>query len=164
MSKTDLKNKKHVRWVLYPLVEDYTVETTLAVYYLNPSSYLYKVPNDIRKILKTRGYTRLYVLYLFSRIGKFTEICDKPIDKLIAQECNEAINQIIPDVEKIFFMYGEPANKKIMELITQRSAEVRKRILDIKPNTNFFYFGKLSESGFPKKMKELKEEDAENQF
>ena len=168
MSKTELekflKNKKHLSWMCVALVQEYTVETTLAIYCLNPSFYLYRVPNEICEILETRGYTRLYVLYLFSRIGEFTEICDKPIDKLIDEECNETINKIIPDVGKIFFAYGEPANKKIMKLIAQRSTEVQKRILSIKPDANFFYFGKLSESSYPKELEELKIEDAETSF
>jgi hypothetical protein len=171
MSKTDskdiekyLKNKKHISWTLFPLVCDYTVETTLAVYCLNPPSLSYRVSENIREILTTRGYTRLYVLYLFSRIGEFAEICGKPIEELIDKKCNELIGEIIPDVGKIFFAYGEPANKTILKLITQRSAEVQKRILNIKSNTDFFHFGKLSEQGFPKILDELKAEDIENQF
>lgn len=168
MSKTDfkdfLKNKKHIRCMLFPLVEGFTVETTLAVFCLNPSSYFYRVSDNTRKTLKVKGYTRLYILYLFSYIGEFAEICDKPINELIDKRCNELIEEIIPDVGKTFFAYGEPASKRVKKLIDQRAIEVRKKIQKIKPNAIFFHFGQLSESGYPKTLDELKAGDTENHF
>ncbi|MBF0502251.1 MAG: DUF1643 domain-containing protein [Candidatus Riflebacteria bacterium] len=144
------------------LVENYSVDTTIAVICLNPSNLFYRVSDNIREILVKKGFTRLYLLFLFSRIGDFDKICDKPIDDLIGKECDEWIRKIIPDIGKIFIAYGEPTCKRTVNVIDQRWERVRNMILEVRPNTQFLYFGNLSQSGYPKTLSAILLDDAEN--
>ena len=164
-SKEMIKNKKHSHWMLIPLVETYTVETTLAVFSLNPTSFPpQKIPRHVLDILKRRGYTRLYVLYLFSKIGKSDEIGDNSIDDLITQRNNEVLKELIPDVGKIFFAYGVPPIENLKILSGERVTEIKQKICTIKPDAQFYYFGEHLESGFPKKLEALKENDTEHTY
>jgi hypothetical protein len=158
------KSKKHIRGTLHPIVQYYTKETTIAVFCLNPVSVLAKPPERVFEILRARGYTRLYVLYLFSRIGDFSELSNMPIDELIHQRCDEVIEEIIPDVSKVFFAYGEPPSKDAAWIINERATTVKNIILKIKPGEPILKFGELSRDGNPKSLRDLQSDDIESEF
>src|SRR6056297_602894 len=123
-----IRNKRHVCWVLNPLVEEYSVESTIAVYVLNPVSFFEKVPEAVLDVLQGKGYTRLYVLYLFSLIGESSEWSDLPADELLDSRCNDVIGKIIPDVGKVVFAYGQLPDERMRPLVEQRVREVQQRI------------------------------------
>ncbi len=159
-----IESKKHIHGVLIPLIQEFTVESTIAVYSLNPIHPLHTASQQVKVILRSKGYTRLYVLYLFSRVGDFTEFYDLPIEELVSPKYNTYIDSIIPDVSKVFFNYGHLANQRIEQLVENRVKEVKEKILEIKENTEFFYFGDLTESGHPKELEQLEANDRENRF
>jgi len=69
-----IKNKRHVCWVLNPLVEEYSVDSTVAVYVLNPRSLFEKVPETVldvqQRIRKEMPDTEFY------RFGELSESGD----------------------------------------------------------------------------------------
>lgn len=159
-----IKNKRHVCWVLNPLVEEYSVDSTVAVYVLNPRSLFEKVPETVLDVLRGKGYTRLYVLYLFSRIGDFSEWTDFPAEELLDSRCNEVISDIIPDVGKIVFAYGPLPDERIRALVAERVRDVQQRIRKEMPDAEFYRLGELSESGDPKSLNALQAADGEYVF
>ena len=159
-----MRNKRHVCWILNALDEEHTVDTTLGVYCLNPSSFFEKVPEDVLEVLRGKGYTRLYVLYLFSRIGDFNDLVDLPPEELLDTKCNDSIGEVIPDVGKIFFAYGELPDEKMRSLVEERVEEVKRLILQEKQEAEFYHFGGLTELGDPKSLYSLEAADSENRF
>ena len=159
-----MRNKRHVCWILNALDEEYAVETTLGVYCLNPSSFFEKVPENVLDVLRGKGYTRLYVLYLFSRIGDFKDFADLPAEELLDTKCNDSIGEVIPEVGKIFFAYGTLPNEHMRSLVEGRVGEVKSLILQEKPEAEFYHFGGLTETGDPKSLYTLEEGDSENRI
>lgn len=159
-----MRKKRHVCWILNALEEDYTVETTLGVYCLNPSSFFDRVPEHVLEVLRGKGYKRMYVLYLFSRIGDFKEFEDVPAEELLDDGCNESLGEVLPDVGKIFFAYGKLPKEGMRSLVEERVREVKRLVLQEKPGAEFFYFGDLTESGDPKSLNALEEGDSENKI
>jgi hypothetical protein len=84
----------------------------------------------------------------------------EPLDELIAEDSNEKIKRIIPDVNKIFFAVGEPENNKISEMVIKRSEEVRNLVLELLPDAKFYHFGELTKSGFSKSLNDLCPDDS----
>jgi len=159
-----IRNKRHVCWVLNPLVEDYSVDSTIAVYVLNPVSFFEKVPESVLDVLRDKGYTRLYVLYLFSRIGEFGEWADLPAEELLDSRCNDVIGKIIPDVGKVLFAYGQLPDERMRELVDQRMRDVQQRIESEVPGMEFYRFGALTETGDPKSLVDVQDTDEEHRF
>lgn len=158
------RGKKHIRWSLHPIVQDYTKETTIGVFCLNPVSVLAKPPERVFEILKARGYTRLYVLYLFSRIGNFSELSNLEIGELIHKGCDDVVERIIPDVEKVFFAYGEPPSQGFTKIINERVAVVKNIILKMRPCEPILQFGEARRGGYPKNLGDLQSDDIEFEF
>ncbi|MDZ7794587.1 MAG: hypothetical protein U5P10_13120 [Spirochaetia bacterium] len=159
-----MRKKRHVCWILNALDEEYTVETTLGVYCLNPTSFFDRVPENVLEVLRGKGYTRLYVLYLFSRIGNLKEFADLPVEELLDAKCNESLGELMPEVGKIFFAYGTLPNENMRFLVEGRVEEVKSLILQQKPEVEFYHFGGLTETGDPKSLEALEEGDSENRI
>ncbi|MDA3886490.1 MAG: hypothetical protein PF638_12930 [Candidatus Delongbacteria bacterium] len=156
--------KKHIRWIMHVLVQDYSKESTLAVFCLNSPTFSFKYPERVYDDLTQRGYTRLYIFNLFTKIGNFSEMHTESLEELIAEDGNEKIKRIIPAVNKIFFAVGEPENKKISDMVIKRSEEVRNLVLELLPDAKFYHFGELTKSGFSKSLNDLCPEDKEIRY
>ncbi len=152
---------EHMHGILIPITEEFSADTTLMVFLLNPATPTYQLPDHARNILREKGYTRLYVFYLFSYVGDLSEVSEPSLETLVSQKSNEILRTIIPDVKKFFLAYGENADQKLKELLQQRIAEVKQTITDIKGEALFFTFGELSDSGNPKRIEELQSDDEE---
>jgi hypothetical protein len=159
-----IENKKHIRGRLHPIVQEYTKETTIGVFCLNPKSVIEKPHERIFDILSSRGYTRLYVLYFFSRIGDFSELLNMPTRELIHERTNELIKEIIPDVNKVFFAHGTPSSQKAEQIINERVEEVKQLIFQIKPKEAILKFGELNRNGYPKRLNDIQSNDIESEI
>jgi hypothetical protein len=159
-----IKKKKHISYALFPIVQDYTKDTTIGVFCLNPASFREKPSENIVKAFKNQGYTRLYLLYLFSRIGDFSELSNMPLNELTQEKYDERMESVIADIEKVFFAYGDPPNDESVRVIDERVSAIKKLILKVKPETTILRFGSLTKRGYPKSLNNLQNEDIDYEF
>lgn len=148
-------SRDRVIWTIMPLVEEYSRETTIAIYLRNPPSCYYKLGNKICEILRSKGFTRAYVLYLFSKIGTNEKIFTLPNSELINSRCNEVIKEIIPDVGSIVLAYGDAASEHVQNITEQRVIEVIRLIKECLPSASVFRFGDLTNLNNPKSIDQL---------
>jgi Protein of unknown function (DUF1643) len=164
LSGPKVEQPDYVNFILHPLRQDYRKETSIAVFVLNPKGR-YCDPFDnmqhVYDILTKRGYTRLYMMHLFPRIGDLNLLIKNPGESLFAEQSDRRITEIMPDVSKAFLAYGDPVNQQVERLITQRLQVVKMLAVASAPNVGFFRFGELSSAGHPKSMNEIHENDVE---
>lgn len=152
---------EHMHGTLYPIIEEFSADTTLMVFLLNPVNPAYRLPEHVINILREKGYTRLYVFYLFSYIGELCDVSKPSMDKLISPKLNEYLSIMVPVAEKFFLAYGEVGDQELKKLLQQRISEVKQLITDIKGEVSFYTYGELSETGHPKRLEEITLEDEE---
>jgi hypothetical protein len=153
-----------VIWTLIPLTENYSRETTIAIYLRNPSTFDYRLETRVREILKAKGFTRIYLLFLFSKVGTDNEIVSLQKNELINSRCNEVINEIMPDVGSIVFAYGDTNNERVQLITEQRVAEVRELIEKFSSHSTVFCFGNLTARNNPKSIEQLQLDDNLNRL
>jgi len=168
MEKEIIKNitkvtREHTKWQLSVITQKYSRESTLLVYDCYPGPIFNRVPDSVLNILRKKGYTRLYQFYIFTRIGTIDTETNQPLEKIYQKLDDARFNSILSDVNQIFFNYGEPANPVFKTMIEKRIAQEKQRILDIRPDAEFYYFGELN-NGHPKALNDIQITDTENKF
>lgn len=155
----------HMNFMLIPLIQQFTKETTIAMFALHPVDKLDTITDKLAQMLADRGYSRLYLLFLFTHIRKELNITSKDeAEMLNSSDSDLAVLNIVKDVGKVFFMYGSPRNSIEETLIQNRVNHLKSIIQEKHPQKNFFYFGELDEKGHPKRFTEISRNDEEHTF
>jgi hypothetical protein len=164
LSESEVGQPDYVNFILHPLRQDYHKESSIAVFSLNPKEKYgdaFDNMKHVHDVLIKKGFTRLYIMHLFSRVGDLNLLIKNPAEPLFTKRSDRVITEIMPDVSKAFLAYGDPADQQVEQLITQRLQVVKRLVEASAPNVGFFRFGELSSAGHPKSMNEIHENDLE---
>ena len=155
--------ESHVRAILVPLVEDYTVETTITVVRMNPAEPVYDpitnrmihpqfrvVPDWFKTALKSIGYTRLYLVFLFTRAGDLTVLSGLSERELIRDETDELYSGIIRDSSRVVLAYGNAPSEKFKPFIQKRAETIRRMARAYCRDSKPYCFGAAHEPRAPK--------------
>ncbi len=155
--------KKHLKWSCHSFIDSSIMKNSrsIAVFVLNPTDFRGRITDSTREVLINKGIASLERLYLFSRIGKFSKLLKMTDNMRIHKRCNELIGEIIPEVNKVFFAYGDVKSEKEQELVNKRVKDVKHRMLNINPNMKFYRFGELTYQGNPKALNKVRDNDVE---
>ena len=137
---------KDINFTMTVIEEDFSDETSLFVYCLNSKTITDKLPERVIEVLRKKGFTRLYQIFLFSQNGETAELPE------------ERLKLWLGGIRKIFFNYGDPAPVR-QELTAIRIVQEKEKLKRFAPDARFYRFGELTPAGYPKKLEDITFED-----
>jgi hypothetical protein len=147
--------RQHGYYILQPIIQNFTHDTTIAVILLNPMSNFLQATDEFRAMLAKKGYTRLYTLFLYTFIGSTEELAGVPPEDLISESWAQRSDPVIMDLGTVVFAFDKPKDQEFAERVLKRAAEVEKRIRVLKPSLKIVCLGNDSIESFPKPIEAL---------
>lgn len=139
---------KHINFTMTAIDEDFSDQTSLFVYCLYSGTITSRVPESVIEVLRKKGYTRLYQIFLYAQNGEEAELPD------------ERLKTWLGDIRIIFFSYGDPP-PELEQKTAIRIEQEKQKIKRIVPDAAFYRFGELTPAGNPKKLEDITEDDPE---
>lgn len=166
MSRTT--TQLHRRGVLIPLEQNFSTATTISILLMNRKDLDYDlqagrpvipvpgvVPANFKDLLQYWGYTRLYVLFLFTLAGDLSQLPDASMSDLVSKNANEIYRSIFKDSARVVMAHGGEPSLALRPLVAKRVEQIQSLVSKHCPDPRVYQFGELTTEGRPRVPEEV---------